>query len=80
MLENKGIEEAMIGGGRAVAHSFMREHLIDYIVIDLQPVAFGVGTPMLGGALDTARLKLVESRPLNDDALRLRYEVVRDRT
>ena len=80
MLENKGIEEAMIGGGRAVAHSFMREHLIDYIVIDLQPVAFGVGTPMLGKALDTPRLKLVESRPLNDDALRLRYEVVRDRT
>ena len=28
MLENKGIQEAMIGGGRAVAHSFMRERLI----------------------------------------------------
>jgi len=80
MLESKGIEEAIIGGGRAVAHSFMREHLVDRIVIDLQPVAFGVGTPMFGEALDISRLKLVNSQPLNDDALRLRYEVVRDLT
>jgi dihydrofolate reductase len=80
MLENKGIEEAIIGGGRAVAHSFMREHLVDHIVIDLQPVAFGIGTPMLGEALDIPRLKLLGSHSLNDDALRLRYEVVRDQT
>ena len=78
ILKNKGIEEAIIGGGRAVAHSFMRENLVDHIVIDLQPVAFGVGTPMFGEALDIPRLKLVNSQPLNDDALRLRYEVVRD--
>ena len=80
MLKNKGIEEAIIGGGRAVAHSFMREHLVDYIVIDLQPVAFGVGTPVFGDVLDMPRLKLLNSQPLNNDALRLRYEVVRDRT
>ena len=80
ILESKGIEEAIIGGGRAVAHSFMHEHLIDFIVIDLQPVAFGVGIPMFGGALDIPRLKLVDSQSLNDDALRLRYRVVRDLT
>ena len=80
MLKNTGIEEAIIGGGRAVAHSFMREHLIDYIVIDLQPVAFGVGTPMFGDAIDIPRLKLLNSQPLNDDALRLRYQVLRDST
>lgn len=80
MLKNKGIEEAIIGGGRAVAHSFMREHLVDYIVIDLQPVAFGVGTPMFGDALDMPRLKLLNAHTLNDDALRLRYQVLSDGT
>ena len=80
MLKNNGIEEAIIGGGRAVAHSFMREHLVDYIVIDLQPVAFGVGTPMFGDAIDIPRLKLLNSQPLNDDALRLRYQVLHDGT
>ncbi len=80
MLENKGVEEAIIGGGRAVAHSFMREHLVDYIVIDLQPVAFGIGTPMFGDAIALPRLKLLNSQPLNDDALRLRYQVLYDGT
>lgn len=80
ILESKGVEEAVIGGGRAVAHSFMRENLIDHIVIDLQPVAFGVGTPMFGETIDVTRLKLVDSSPLNDDALRLRYRIIRDQT
>ena len=80
MLENKGVEEAIIGGGRAVAHSFMCEQLVDYIVIDLQPVAFGVGTPMFGDAIGIPRLKLLNSYSLNDDALRLRYQVLRDGT
>ena len=80
MLKDKGVEEAIIGGGRAVAHSFMREHLVDNIVIDLQPVAFGVGTPVFGDAIDIPRLKLLNTQPLNDDALRLRYQVLRDGT
>jgi dihydrofolate reductase len=80
MLKDKGVEEAIIGGGRAVAHSFMREHLVDNIVIDLQPVAFGVGTPVFGDAIDIPRLKLLNTQPLNEDALRLRYQVLRDGT
>ena len=80
MLKNKGVKEAIIGGGRAVAHSFMREQLVDYIVIDLQPVVFGVGTPVFGDVVDMPQLKLIDSRPLNDDAIRLRYQVLRDGT
>ena len=78
LLEEAGVEEAIIGGGRAVAHSFMREQLVDHIVIDLQPVAFGSGTPVFGDELDVAHLKLLESKPLNENALRLRYQVLRN--
>ena len=77
ILKDAGVDEAIIGGGRAVAHSFMREQLVDYIVIDLQPVAFGVGIPVFGDVVGTTRLKLLESRPLNEDAIRLRYQVLR---
>jgi dihydrofolate reductase len=80
ILEAEGVEEAIIGGGRAVAHSFMREGLVDYIVIDLQPVAFGEGTPIFGDTIDVAQLKLLDSKPLNENAIRLRYQVVRDGT
>ena len=78
LLKQAGVDEAIIGGGRAVALSFMREQLVDYIVIDLQPVAFGVGTPVFGEGLEMAQLKLLESQPLNENALRLRYKVLRD--
>lgn len=80
ILKSTGVGEAIIGGGRAVAHSFMRERLVDYIVIDLQPVAFGVGTPVFGDVIEMAKLKLLDSRPLNDNAIRLRYQVLRDGT
>jgi len=78
MLRDAGVDEAIIGGGRAVAYSFMREQLVDGITIDLQPVAFGSGTPVFGEALDLAQLKLVNSQPLNENALRLRYQVLND--
>jgi hypothetical protein len=35
--------------------------------------------PADAGALDMTLLKLIESRPLNDDAIRLRYQVLRGR-
>jgi len=78
MLEAKGVEEAIVGGGRAIYHAFMREELVDEIVLDLQPIAFGQGVPVFGDVLTPALLKLVDSSPLNDSAMRLRYEVVRE--
>lgn len=78
ILEEAGVKEAIIGGGRAVAHAFMRRGLVDEIVIDLQPVAFGTGTPVFGDQLGLVPLELLETRPLNGGALRLRYRVLRD--
>ena len=80
ILEDAGVDEAIIGGGRAVAYSFMREQLIDNIVIDLQPVAFGTGTPVFGDFLNLTPLKLIDSCLLNENVLRLRYQVLHDRT
>ena len=77
ILRVAGVEEALIGGGRAVAHAFMQAGLVDEIVIDLQPMAFGSGVPVFGDALPPTPLKLVSSEALNDDAIRLRYQVLR---
>ncbi len=77
ILKNNNVDEAIVGGGRAVAHAFMKEKLLDEIVIDLQPVAFGKGTPMLGEYLEMVQLRLLDSKNLNDNVLRLRYKVIR---
>ena len=79
ILKEKGVELAIIGGGRSVASSFMREQLVDYIIIDLQPIAFGVGIPVFGEAIDMPPLKLLESSSLNDNVLRLRYQVLHEK-
>ncbi len=76
ILNQAGVTEAIIGGGRAVYHAFMKEKLVDDILIDLQPVAFGEGIPVFGDVLDLAQLKLLESNPLNEDVIRLRYQVL----
>ncbi|MDW3095524.1 MAG: dihydrofolate reductase family protein [Gammaproteobacteria bacterium] len=76
ILEEAKVDEAIIGGGRAVAHAFMREGLVDEIVIDLHPVAFGEGVPMFGDAIDAPKLKLIESKSISENALRLRYEII----
>lgn len=78
MLEEAGVEEAIVGGGRAVYHAFLREGLVDEVVMDLQPVVFGTGVPVFGGELDMTLLKLIESKPLNDSAIRFRYSVLRE--
>ena len=78
ILKKAGVDEAIIGGGRAVALSFMREKLVDFMVIDLQPIVFGVGTSLFGDIIETTQLKLLDSRFLNENALRLRYQVLRD--
>ena len=77
VLDQAGVSEAIVGGGRSVYHAFMRAGLVDEVVLDLQPVVFGTGVPVFGDRLDLTALKLVSSTPLNDDALRLRYLVVR---
>ena len=79
ILRGIGVEEAIIGGGRTVAHAFISKGLVDQVIIDLQPIAFGEGTPMFGDSLDAPQLKLLESKSLNKNALRLRYEVVKSR-
>ena len=78
MLERAGVEHAIVGGGRTIYHAFMRDGLVDEVVIDLQPVAFGTGVPLFGGAMDPTMLTLVESTPLGEDAIRLRYRVLGD--
>ncbi len=77
MLEQAGVQEAIVGGGRTVYHAFMGAGLVDEVVIDLQPVAFGTGVPLFGGEMDPAWLEPIGSEPINGGALRMRYRVLR---
>jgi riboflavin biosynthesis pyrimidine reductase len=70
------VDEVIIGGGPDLCQRFIREGLVDFIIIDLQPVAFGNGTQIFGDFLGRLDLKLLETSKLNENAIRLKYQVV----
>ena len=76
LLERKGADEAIIGGGQKIVNAFIREGLVDFVIIDLQPVAFGSGTQVFGDFLGRLELKLLEINSLNENAIRLKYQVI----
>lgn len=78
LLKKSGVEEAIIGGGRAVATAFLRENLVDELLIDLQPTLFGQGISIAAEPLRLPQLQLIESTSLNQNTLRLRYKVLKN--
>jgi len=77
LLEKKGFETAFLAGGGQLNSSFAREHLIDEIYIDVEPLAIGKGTPIFAESDFELELKLIDVRKLNSDTVQLHYEVVK---
>ena len=75
-LKARGIERAIIGGGRQIALAFAREGLLDEIVLDVQPVLFGYGTALLGDIEHSIPLDLVGTSEIGNGVIRVHYRVV----
>jgi dihydrofolate reductase len=77
LLEEKGFETAFLAGGGQLNSSFAREHLIDEIYIDVEPLAIGKGIPIFAESDFEFELKLIDVKKLNSDTVQLHYEVVK---
>ncbi len=77
LLEEKGFETAFLAGGGQLNSSFAREHLIDEIYIDVEPLAIGKGIPIFAESDFELELKLLEVQKLNPDTVQVHYEVVK---
>jgi dihydrofolate reductase len=69
------VDNIVVGGGRELGLAFLREGLLDEIVLDGQPVLFGTGTHLSGELEKPIGLELLEKENLEHDAIRLRYKV-----
>ena len=76
-LTEKGFSEAIIGGGGELNASFLKEGLIDEMIIDVEPMVFGKGIPLFAPGDFDATLKLLSTQKLNANTVRLRYQVIR---
>ena len=75
-LEKKGYSEAILGGGASINSLFLKNNLIDEILITIEPKIFGDGLSMFSEEME-ADLKLLEMEKINEDSIMLRYKVVK---
>lgn len=74
-LKSCDVDNIIVGGGQKIALAFILEKLIDEIILDVQPVLFGSGTPLLGELEEVIDLELITSKILGHDAIRTHYKI-----
>ena len=73
-LHKKGYANLYIDGG-AVIQSFLKEELIDELIITTVPVLLGEGIPLFGYLPKQVQLKLIDSEVLLNQLVKTRYQV-----
>ncbi|HQB76662.1 MAG TPA: dihydrofolate reductase family protein [bacterium] len=76
-LEQRGYTKAILGGGAYTNKSFWELGLIDELILTIEPVIFGKGLTLFTDNDFETKLKLIETRALNNQTLRLHYQVLK---
>ncbi|MDP2630172.1 MAG: dihydrofolate reductase family protein [Candidatus Uhrbacteria bacterium] len=76
-LEEKGFDCALIGGGALTNTVFIKQGLIDEIILDIEPMIFGKGITLFAGEDFETRLEFIEMKKLSGNTIQLRYRVKR---
>lgn len=76
-LESCDIENIIVGGGRQIGLAFVRENLIDELILDIYPILFGSGTQLLGELDRCIQLELVNCEKFEDGSIRVHYKLLK---
>lgn len=76
-LEKRRFASVIVSGGSAVNAQFLKENLIDEIIITIEPKIFGKGIPLFEEVSDEKTLRLLKVKKINDNTLTLFYQVIR---
>ncbi len=77
MLNKRGFETVILGGGATVNGSFLKENLIDEIWLTVEPKIFGEGLPLFNGADVNLCLELISMEKIDDNVLQVRYKIIK---
>jgi dihydrofolate reductase len=76
-MEDMGLENMLVTGGANLNSSFMKEGLIDEIIINIEPYVLGGGIPIFSEEEFGYGLELLESKKLAHGIMQLHYKVRR---
>jgi len=77
LLERKGYETALVGGGAALDASFLSHGLVDEIRLNVESILSSDGLPLDFDSGPATDLRLIDTRKLSESVVQLRYEVRR---
>jgi dihydrofolate reductase len=77
LLEQRGFESAILGGGARTNAAFLKDGLVDEILITIEPMIFGTGLNFTEGENLDVNLELIETREIGNNAVQLRYRVLK---
>ncbi|MGA9762958.1 MAG: dihydrofolate reductase family protein [Gaiellaceae bacterium] len=77
LLERRGCETALVGGGAALDASFLALGLVDEICLNIEPVLMSKGLALESGADRAISLRLVGTATLGENVVQLRYDIDR---
>lgn len=75
MLEKKGYKSAVLGGGAKTNAQFLKENLVDEILLTVEPVLFGNGVRVIEGIPLETNLELLDIKKITENTLQLHYLV-----
>lgn len=72
-LAARGFEKCILAGGATVNGMFLREGLIDEMIVTIEPRVFGTGIDLFADADVNQPLELLSVEHISDQVLKLRY-------
>ncbi|MBI3334991.1 MAG: dihydrofolate reductase [Candidatus Portnoybacteria bacterium] len=76
-LERRGFASVIVSGGSIVNAQFLREGLLDEIIITVAPKIFGKGVPLFADEDYEQDLALQGIKKINNNTITLRYKITK---
>jgi dihydrofolate reductase len=76
-LKKKNYQTAILGGGARTNAYFLKADLVDEIWITVEPKIFGLGMNFTEGEDLNLNLELIEAKEIGDNAVQLRYKILK---
>lgn len=77
LIKTKGLKKLLIIGGGKTNAAFLREKLVDEIILSVHPLVIGKGVKLFENEEFGVKLKLRGVKKLKEDLVQLRYKVLK---
>lgn len=77
LADKKGLKNLLLIGGEDVNNQFIKNKLIDEIVLSVHPLLIGNGLSLCGIENLKVKLKLKTSKVVNDELVQIEYKVLK---